>query len=184
MRRALRGRFRRRPLDGAGIDRSGRADAGANPRPADALCQPGQGRLPLSAAIDDAQRLRRTRGEEGGRTRMMQPCSLVIFGATGNLARRKLMPSLFLLDEAGRLPEKMVIIAFGRRPWERSDWVKEVEGMLREKYGGSLSQQTFDLFKERLYYLQGDLHDGAAVERLKTALVEDPRFPTNMIFYM
>src|SRR3569623_205103 len=183
-RRALCGRFRRRPLDGAGIDRPGCADAGADPRAADALRQPGQGRLPLSAAIDDAQRLRRPRGEEGGRTRMMQPCSLVIFGATGNLARRKLMPSLFQLEEAGRLPEKMVIIAFGRRPWERSDWVKEVEGMLREKYAGALIAAAFERFKERLYYLQGDLHDSSAVEILKTTLTDDPRFPTNIIFYM
>jgi len=115
---------------------------------------------------------------------MMQPCSLVIFGATGNLARRKLMPSLFQLEEAGRLPEKMVIIAFGRRPWERSDWVKEVEGMLREKYAGALNAAAFERFKERLYYLQGDLHDSSAVENLKTTLTDDPRFPTNIIFYM
>lgn len=115
---------------------------------------------------------------------MTQPCSLVIFGATGNLARRKLMPSLFQLEEAGRLPEKMVIIAFGRRPWERNEWIQEVEGMLREKYGGALNMHAFEQFKDRLYYIQGDLHDGGAVEHLKTTLTEDPRFPGNMIFYM
>jgi glucose-6-phosphate 1-dehydrogenase len=114
----------------------------------------------------------------------MQPCSLVIFGATGNLARRKLMPSLFQLEEVGRLPEQTVIVAFGRRPWERQQWLDEVEGMLREKYGEQFNTQVFERFKERLYYLQGDLHDGESVERLKNTLIEDPRFPTNMIFYM
>jgi glucose-6-phosphate 1-dehydrogenase len=114
----------------------------------------------------------------------MQPCSLVIFGATGNLARRKLMPSLFQLEEVGRLPEKTVIVAFGRRPWERQQWLDEVEAMLREKYGEQFNAQVFERFKERLYYLQGDLHDGESVESLKNTLIEDPRFPTNIIFYM
>lgn len=108
---------------------------------------------------------------------MMQPCSLVIFGATGNLARRKLMPSLFQLEEAGRLPDKMVIVAFGRRPWDRDEWVEEVAGMLREKWGENFHAQTFARFKERLHYLQGDLHDEASVENLKTTLNDDPRFP-------
>ena len=114
----------------------------------------------------------------------MQPCTLVIFGATGNLARRKLMPSLFQLEEMGRLPEKMVIVAFGRRPWERQQWLDEVGAMFREKYGETFNNQTFERFKERLHYLQGDLHDGDSVERLKTTLIDDPRFPTNIIFYM
>ena len=114
----------------------------------------------------------------------MQACSLVIFGATGNLTRRKLMPSLFQLEEVGRLPEQMVIIAFGRRPWERQQWQEEVEAMLREKCGETFNTQTFDRFKERLYFLQGDLHDTDSVESLKNTLIEDPRFPTNMIFYM
>jgi glucose-6-phosphate 1-dehydrogenase len=114
----------------------------------------------------------------------MQACSLVIFGATGNLARRKLMPSLFQLEEVGRLPEKTVIVAFGRRTWERQQWLDEVEGMLREKYGEAFNPQTFERFQERLFYLQGDLHDAESVDMLKDTLIEDPRFPTNIIFYM
>ena len=74
---------------------------------------------------------------------MMQPCTLVIFGATGNLARRKLMPSLFQLEEAGRLPDKMVIVAFGRRPFERQEWQGQVEAMLREKCGGGFNVKVF-----------------------------------------
>ena len=85
----------------------------------------------------------------------MQPCSLVIFGATGNLARRKLMPSLFQLEEVGRLPEQMMIVAFGRRPWERQQWLDEVEGMLREKYGEGFNIQVFERFKERLVLSAG-----------------------------
>jgi glucose-6-phosphate 1-dehydrogenase len=114
----------------------------------------------------------------------MQAFTLVIFGATGNLVRCKLMPSLFQLEEAGRLPEKMGIVAFARRPWDRERWIQEVEGMLREKYGENLNLQAFERFKARHHYLQGDLHDADSVERLKNTLTEDARFSANMIFYM
>lgn len=49
--------------------------------------------------------------------------------------------------------------------------------MLREKWGENFHAQTFARFKERLHYLQGDLHDEASVENLKTTLNDDPRFP-------
>ena len=56
--------------------------------------------------------------------------------------------------------------------------------MLREKNGQGFDRKAFERFKERHYYLQGDLHDGESVERLKATLHEDPRFPANVIFYM
>ena len=45
--------------------------------------------------------------------KILEPCTLVIFGAAGNLSRRKLIPSLFRLEMAGRLPERMAIVGCG-----------------------------------------------------------------------
>ena len=45
------------------------------------------------------------------------PCSFVIFGATGNLSQIKLLPALYHLDKANRLPSDMSLFAFGRRPF-------------------------------------------------------------------
>ncbi|MCB1830061.1 MAG: glucose-6-phosphate dehydrogenase, partial [Gammaproteobacteria bacterium] len=46
-------------------------------------------------------------------------CTYVIFGATGNLSRVKLMPALYQLEAAGKLPPGSRILALGRRPWSR-----------------------------------------------------------------
>ena len=43
--------------------------------------------------------------------KIIEPCTLVIFGAAGNLSRRKLIPALFSLEKLGRLPEKLVLLA-------------------------------------------------------------------------
>ncbi len=115
---------------------------------------------------------------------MIDPCTLVIFGATGNLARRKLMPALYQLECGGRLPEQMVIIAFSRRDWTRERWQEEVAAMLREKYPKGYNEECYKRLCERLYYLQGDLHEDASAEQLQKMLLDDPRFPANTIFYM
>ena len=60
----------------------------------------------------------------------MDPCTLVIFGATGNLTRIKLVPALFSLEVEGRLPEKLTIVAFARREWNNERWIDEVATML------------------------------------------------------
>ena len=46
---------------------------------------------------------------------MLEPCTYVIFGATGNLCVNKLLPALYHLEQAGRLPEGMTIVGHGRR---------------------------------------------------------------------
>ena len=51
---------------------------------------------------------------------MPNPCSYVIFGATGNLSRVKLMPALYHLEVAGKLTPETRIIAVGRRDWDLS----------------------------------------------------------------
>ena len=115
---------------------------------------------------------------------MIDPCTLVIFGATGNLAQRKLIPSLYQLEAAGRLPEQMVVLAFGRRPWSRDQWITEVESMLVQKYPQGVDERIFTRFCERLHYLQGDLEQPEGYRILKEKIDVDASFPPNTIFYM
>ncbi len=114
----------------------------------------------------------------------MEACTLVIFGATGNLSRIKLMPSLYSLEAEKRLPEKMTILAFGRRPWSREKWIEEVSGMLEAKFGQELDQASYSRFCERLYYFQGDLGDEASFANLEKELSGNTVFSGNLIFYM
>ncbi len=114
----------------------------------------------------------------------MEPCTLVIFGATGNLSRIKLMPALYSLEEEGRLPDKMTILAFGRRPWSREKWIEEASNMLADKYGDGIDQTAYHRFIERLHYFQGDLSEAEAFARLRQELDGNPALLPNIIFYM
>ncbi|NOY61900.1 MAG: glucose-6-phosphate dehydrogenase [Gammaproteobacteria bacterium] len=114
----------------------------------------------------------------------MDACSLVIFGATGNLSRLKLIPALYELDAVGRLPKEMVIIAFARRPWDRQQWVDEVERMLKGKFGDALDGKALARFNQRLHYHHGDLGDGESYVALRDMIKNDPALPNNLIFYM
>lgn len=115
---------------------------------------------------------------------MVEPCTYVIFGATGNLSRLKLMPALYHLEAAGRLPDGAVILGSGRRPWDRAQWVKEVEGMISAKARGGMDPKVFERFSERLQYFQGDLTDPDMYRRLGELLERDSELPVNTVFYM
>jgi len=115
---------------------------------------------------------------------MVDPCTLVIFGATGNLSRAKLMPGLYQLEIDGRLPENMTILALSRRPWEREQWIEEVADMVRGKHPEGLDEEVFGRFRERLHYYQGDLNDPDLYQGLQQTLDDDPAFVPNVVFYM
>jgi glucose-6-phosphate 1-dehydrogenase len=53
---------------------------------------------------------------------MMESCTLLIFGATGNLAAYKLLPALYHIEAAGRLSAESRVVGFGRRDWSDEDW--------------------------------------------------------------
>ena len=113
-----------------------------------------------------------------------QPCTYVIFGATGNLSRIKLMPALYHLEIAGRLPEGTVILATGRRPWNRDKWIAEVKEMLMAKARDGLNEEVFEHFKQRLHYFEGDLSETGMYSKMRDFINNDPTFPQNMAFYM
>ncbi|MCF6235452.1 MAG: glucose-6-phosphate dehydrogenase [Gammaproteobacteria bacterium] len=114
----------------------------------------------------------------------MEPCTLVIFGATGNLSRLKLIPSLFELDCAGYLPDHMVILAFARRPWGREQWLDEVNGMLKEKFPDGVDQEVLARFCTRLEYFQGNLDNEDSFKKLRETIDSDNKFSNNIAFYM
>ena len=114
----------------------------------------------------------------------MQPCTFVIFGATGNLSHNKLMPALYHLEQAGRLPEAMAIIGVGRREWDDEAWQEEVRGILEPRARDGLDDDTFKRFRQRLCFFQGDLNDKEAYQRLAGKVREDAFCPDNIVFYM
>jgi glucose-6-phosphate 1-dehydrogenase len=115
---------------------------------------------------------------------MTEPCTYVIFGATGNLSRVKLMPALYHLEVASKLPKGTMILACGRRPWNREQWVLEVRDMLTAKARNGLDEATFERFQQRLHYFEGDLVAPEMYIALQSRLTKDSGYPPNIAFYM
>jgi glucose-6-phosphate 1-dehydrogenase len=113
-----------------------------------------------------------------------EPCTYVIFGATGNLSRLKLMPALYHLEVARRLPEGTMILATGRRPWDRDKWISEVKDMLLAKARDGLNETVFERFKQRLHYFEGNLAEPKMYPAMQEFINKDPVFPQNVAFYM
>jgi glucose-6-phosphate 1-dehydrogenase len=111
----------------------------------------------------------------------MEDCTYVIFGATGNLARVKLLPALYNLDAAGRLPAGLRVVGFGRRDWDDEHW----RGQVRDSLAGKPTDpEVLERFCARLFFFSGDLGDGAVYPALRDYLLNTSRFSANLIFYM
>ncbi|MDJ0806225.1 MAG: glucose-6-phosphate dehydrogenase [Gammaproteobacteria bacterium] len=111
-------------------------------------------------------------------------CTFVIFGSTGNLSRIKLMPALYHLEAAGRLPGNCRILATGRRPWDRERWVEEARGMLDGNVRNRLDTSVLNRFEDRLDYFQGDISDPGMYDALADYLNNNPDLPSNIGFYL
>ena len=114
---------------------------------------------------------------------MAEPCTLIIFGATGNLAQIKLLPALYHLEAAGLLPPEMRIVCSGRTEFTREDWLQQVRKAIDERARDPLRAAEADRFLGRIDYFQGDPADLETAQRLDT-LLREPRFPDNHVFYV
>ncbi len=115
---------------------------------------------------------------------LTEPCSLVIFGSTGNLARNKLLPALYHLELAKELAPATRILGFGRREWSDERWREEVARSLEGRVRGALDDSVFDRLSNRLHFILGDLEDPQAYADLRARVRDDPRMPPNLIFYL
>jgi glucose-6-phosphate 1-dehydrogenase len=114
----------------------------------------------------------------------IDPCTLVIFGARGNLSRIKLIPALFRLESLGKLPDKMVILACGLEVCTREEWLDEVAAILKAKFSGKVDAAALSRFQARQHYHAIPPEDPEAYVRMKQTLDEHPGFPSNVVFYM
>jgi len=103
------------------------------------------------------------------------PCDFVVFGGTGDLAVRKLLPALYLRDRDGQLPGSTRIIAASRAGLDVSGYRDKVRGELgRFVAKEALDDQTLDRFLARLHYASIDFTDASDWYPLTTVLQADP----------
>ena len=120
------------------------------------------------------------------------PCSMIIFGAAGDLTKRLVVPALYNLACAKLLPECFAITGVDLAEQSDDGWRESLAGMTEEfiKAGGRGRQVNHDAWEwlvSRMTYLQGDLNDPGAYEKLKSKLAEvDAKWGTagNYLFYL
>ena len=113
---------------------------------------------------------------------------LVIFGATGDLTKRKLMPALFELEALKMLPEKFLILGIGRSSISVSDFREHNRTVLKNAYNRAKDQTYIKRFLERLFYLQADTQGEEAYmalnEKLQLLREQSSMQNFNLIFYL
>src|SRR2546422_3697166 len=100
-----------------------------------------------------------------------EPCVMVIFGATGDLTHRKLLPALYDLALEHPLPAGFSVVGFARRPYSdeefRQQALDSINVYSRQK---PVNPQVWDSFASGIRYLQADFHDPAGYDKLNNLL--------------
>lgn len=117
----------------------------------------------------------------------LPPCHFVIFGATGNLTTEKLLPALYQLEAAGKLPASLHFTAVARRAWQRADWQAQVLKHLHAGIHPTCDVAVADRLAARFFFVDGDYTQPDTYERLKTVLSSTPSLAStceNIAFYL
>lgn len=117
-------------------------------------------------------------------TNTIDPCTLVLFGASGNLARVKLYPGLFRLDTIGRLPPELKILAVGRQEVTLEAWRADIKSMLDAKFKKGYDVAAFERFIARNFYHANPPTDPDAFNKLKKTLSDTNTFPQNLAYFL
>jgi glucose-6-phosphate 1-dehydrogenase len=119
--------------------------------------------------------------------RTAEPCAIVIFGGSGDLAKRKLIPALYNLERDGLLPVGCAIVGVGLDPWSQ-DVFRATHREASGKFSRSkpIEDKVWDSFAKKLHYVSGDLGKPETYMALRERLGEvDRNFGTrgNRLFY-
>ncbi|MDQ2868723.1 MAG: glucose-6-phosphate dehydrogenase [Verrucomicrobiota bacterium] len=101
-----------------------------------------------------------------------QPCAIVIFGATGDLTHRKLIPALYNLVADGEMPPAVTVVGFARRPKTDDAFRTELEETTRKYSRQKVRDDLWKTFSESLFYHQSEFEDEAGYESLAKKLDE------------
>src|SRR5205809_5256244 len=124
---------------------------------------------------------------EGLSTRAVpQPCTIVIFGATGDLTNRKLIPALYNLAADGDLPPAVAIVGFARREKSDDQFRSELEEASRKFSRQAVCDEMWKTFAQSIFYHQSEFADEYGYKTLAERLDKiDKEYGTrgNRLFY-
>jgi glucose-6-phosphate 1-dehydrogenase len=112
---------------------------------------------------------------------------MVIFGAAGDLTKRKLIPALYNLAKSSLLPDQFAIVGVSREEYSVDEFRSRMAPEAGEYTVSAIDRETWDWFSKRLYYMSGDFQDPKLFEKLETLLAEvekEQETQGNCLFYL
>src|SRR5918994_3251179 len=119
--------------------------------------------------------------------RIAGPCGLVIFGVTGDLARKKLMPAVYDLSNRGLLPPGFSLVGFARRDWHDQDFMQIVHDSVKQHARTPFRESTWRQIAGGFRFVSGDVDDDHAFDHLAQVADEldrDRGTLGNLAFYL
>jgi glucose-6-phosphate 1-dehydrogenase len=104
--------------------------------------------------------------------RIAGPCGMVIFGVTGDLARKKVMPAIYDLANRGLLPPGFSLVGFARRDWADQDFAQIVHDSVRQHARTEFREEVWRQLAEGFRFVPGNFDDDAAFDQLGRTIEE------------
>jgi glucose-6-phosphate 1-dehydrogenase len=115
---------------------------------------------------------------------MNKPVEIIIFGASGDLTRRKLIPALYNLFKKNRLPERTTIIGFARRPYSHKEFQDITHKGLIENSQNTFDPSIWEAFSKDIFYFQGNLANLSDFIELQKYLTKKESQPIDRLYYL
>ncbi len=115
---------------------------------------------------------------------MAKPVSIVIFGASGDLTHRKLIPALYNLYRQKRLPAKFQIVGMSRRPYSHEEFRDLLMDSAKDIITEGFEKKTWNGFASRIFYSPGNINERDDYEKLLAFLSELEEGEANRLFYL
>ena len=105
--------------------------------------------------------------------RRVPPCAIVIFGANGDLTKRKLLPALYRLAYERRIPQNFAMVGNSRTPMSDEDFRQKMKESVEKFIENSpFDESVWESFEQTLYYVAGDLKDTNCYQAIQKKLAE------------
>jgi glucose-6-phosphate 1-dehydrogenase len=112
------------------------------------------------------------------------PTTIVIFGASGDLAHRKLVPALYQSFRKGRLPKETRVVGFSRTPMSHADWRQGLAESARQHLASAFEAATWDRFAESVFYHVGDIEQPDDFSELRRYLEQLESAAGDRVYYL
>ncbi|MCY7397005.1 MAG: glucose-6-phosphate dehydrogenase [Nocardioides sp.] len=104
--------------------------------------------------------------------RIAGPCGMVLFGVTGDLSRKKVMPAIYDLANRGLLPPGFSLVGFARRDWADQDFAQIVHDSVREYARTEFREEVWKQLAEGFRFVSGNFDDDLAFDNLRRTIEE------------